>query len=322
MKILILGKGKIAEKFNLMNPGNISIYNYSIRDLISNSYNSSEFNSIVKSVDVIIYLGYHHKSFFGNYRFLLKILKGLKKNEWEGNFIFFNTQSSISESIIKKRNYDKPKVNFDIYSFTKKLQSKILYKFENHIKIFELYLPVVIGKGSNAESFYDRLTYYNEISFPNKGKNRIAYLDIDLLTTWLWRQIGNQVIDGKSQLERKLYLYEFISTPHDILSMKYEKLGIDFSSVIFIDFNLKYDYSSSYMSEIKFRFKKSILGLLVVILKEQVCLLLNKPVSSNAVEIIKKDFKLHYKVNEDEYFFYSRSIFLELVPFKVLKIYR
>jgi hypothetical protein len=322
MKILILGKGKIAAQLNLLKPDYYSINNYSIRDLMSKSIYLNNYKTELQSAEIIIFLGYHHRSFFGNCILLLKTLNYLKKIKWDGAFIFFNTQSSLAESIIKKNKEDSLKRIYDIYSVTKKMQSRILGIFEKHLHIYELFLPVVIGNGTSASKFYDKLNVCEQISLPNNGCNKIAFLDVDLLSKWLWTQIGDLVVGGNSKLERKLFLYEFISTPYDIISMNNEREDSSFDSIIFNNLNMKYEYSNSVLIELKFRLKKSVIGLFGEIFKQQIFKLMKEPNLNIANEIINKEVKNVYIANEEEYFFYSRNIYLELIPFRVLKINR
>lgn len=320
MEIVILGKGQISERINLVKPKDIIVHNYGIRNLMSNNFVIHNYASTLKSANFIVYLGYHYSNIIGNIIQLYKTLKFLKKINWKGGFIFLNTQATLFDIILKKRTDEKKSKNYNLYSATKKTQSILLKKFDNSLTIYELFLPIVSGKDTKAEEFYESMLIYDEIYLPNKGKSGLALLDVSLFSRWLWEEIKKQNYNGSSNLKRKIFIYSCFTSPYELIKYKYELSGKLFNPDIIKDIKKKYQYSDSIFKEAILKIKYSILGLLLSIVKEQIFLLFRK---SNKSEIhTEKNIypSSVFTVSESEYYFFSRNIFLSLIPFKSIKI--
>jgi hypothetical protein len=130
----------------------------------------------------VIFLGYDHYSVLRNIYIYLKVVLFLNKRNFNGIFIFLNTQG-VELKNITLQPYGEY-LHFNRYIITKRFQSRIL-KLAN-FKTVNLYFPLVYGMGNGLDCFVESVSSSNSIEFPNKANNRFYFLNVKKLVTFLY----------------------------------------------------------------------------------------------------------------------------------------
>jgi hypothetical protein len=328
MDVTFIGGGFISEKLRNCAPAGYDIRLISMRDLPRN--NKLRINHFRKCSEssLIVFLAYDHWDVLKNIAVLKELLVSLKSANWKGRLVYFNTQAVIGNLVFKNKKFTKAFLGIEQYSITKKIQSWLLSKYSNIIDVSELYLPVVIGDGSNAEHSYMNIAKYQSVNLPSQGKNLLAYLDVDVFSKWFWSSYVNELFcAAKHGSFRKIFVYEGLHTFAEMVSVAREKINsfeeskaVVLQSYVIGNCCYKYRFADKAIQNYKFVLKVSLLWLLFNIIRAR-CRGLFKPRSI----LVEHQKQIKFLPGAFipiglEYQYLSSSIDLSLIPFKILKI--
>lgn len=217
MKVVFIGGGLLSDRLKATAPSGASIRVFGIRGLASNAELRNELLESALSTDLIVYLAYHHSDIRANCLTFVRLLNGLKAKNWGGRFVFFNTQSSISGSIMSSPLRPPPVLFCDLYSFTKRLQSRIIRFYSDSLEVCELYLPVVIGDGTKAQERFHFISSHSVVGMPMKGTNAFAYLELNGFAVWMWERFARPRVGRSAPSLERLFVYQGLRTFSDML---------------------------------------------------------------------------------------------------------
>lgn len=217
MKIVFIGGGILSDRLKAVAPSGSSVRVFGIRSLASREDLRQELLEAANGSDLVIYLAYHHSDIRANCLTLVRLLSGLKARGWEGRFLFFNTQSAISGSIMSSPLRPPAVLSCDLYSFTKRLQSRIIRFYSGSLEICELYLPVVIGDGTKAQERFLFISSHSAVGMPMKGTNAFAYLELDGFAGWMWEKFARPRVGRAIPGVERLFVYQGLRTFSDML---------------------------------------------------------------------------------------------------------
>ncbi len=275
MKITFVGGGFISEKLRRSVEPSHTVNCISLRNLPAGTYTCKSELAKCSESELIVYLAYDHRDFLKNILTLKRLLTSLKNSNWNGKFIFFNTQSAIANVILRNPKYTKAFLGYEQYAVTKQIQSWLLSRFSQMINISELYLPVVTGVGSSAEDWCMNMARNNCVNLPSQGKNITAYLDVDKFSKWFWGSYFDELYFSKQPSAlRKIFIYEDVCTFGELLMSARSKISVLNSSTEFClqsliigNCNYKYRFSDSLMKNLIFILKVSPLWFTLNILR-------------------------------------------------------
>ncbi len=262
--VVFIGGGAISTMLSSRIPNHISLKVYSIREIKSKSDNEEIF-SVLKSAHMVVYLAYHHRNLFVNLNTLNKVLGQLSAYNWKGMFVYFNTQSALDTSCYKSSRPIPRLFQYDLYSVTKRLQSRMLRSCDSSMLISELYLPVVIGKGSKAETWYRFIACHRDIFLPNYGENKILLLDLSSFILWFWGCSAKFLLSrDRSLMARRLFVYNKVMSASELINKLREKDGLGHVNIS--NYSPSYWFSNKLIGNLIWSIKQSPLGLLVYLL--------------------------------------------------------
>lgn len=260
---VFVGRGAISDALSKCLPVNSTLMTYSIRDIKLTDSNCEEIN-VIKQADLVVYLGYHHRNLFINIITLYKILKYLSSEKWKGLLVFINTQAALDANCYKDTEPIPGLFKYDIYRFTKRIQSRILKIFDSSISISEIYLPVVIGRGAKAELRYEKIALHRDIHMPNSGEGKIALLDLPSFSSWLWMSSINYLCNESSKLNRRVFVFDDIKSASELINkFRYKHL---LPHIEIKKYKVTYWFSDDFLRNLTWMLKKSPVGLLLYII--------------------------------------------------------
>lgn len=217
MKTVFVGGGVLSDRLKATAPSGWPIQTFGIRDLASRADLRQELLESATGSDLVVYLAYHHADVRVNYLTLFRLLRGLKAERWRGRFVFFNTQSALAGSIMSSPLRPPAVLSYDLYSFTKRLQSRIMRYYSNSLDICELYLPVVIGDGTKAQERFRFISSHAAVKLPMGGTNAFAFLELDRFSRWMWEKYSRPGECRSSPGLERLFVYQGLHTFSDML---------------------------------------------------------------------------------------------------------
>lgn len=319
IRVAIIGSGAISAALSQCLPTNFNLIIYGIRE-IKLTDPECETHNAIKQAHLVVYLGYHHRNIFVNLITLYKILSYLYLAKWKGLFIFFNTQAALDENCYKDL-LPIPRIfKWDIYRLTKRIQSRILKIFDTDISISEIYLPVVVGRGSKAELRFEKIALHKDIKMPNFGASKIALLDLPNFSSWFWISSKNHLLNNKSDLTRKVFVFDDIKSTSQLISKYRRKHNLP--QIEIKQYKASYWFSDNFLRNLIWMIKKSLIGLLLYIIfglfKKSESLV---PIERNSSSQAKYKFNYGTFVPDDiEYIASAREILLEKINFSILNI--
>jgi hypothetical protein len=210
-------------------------------------------------------------------RVLGKILSSLKRADWSGQLVFFNTQSAIAHTILKSPKSLKKAFSFDLYTTTKRLQSWLLSRYSRQLNISEISLPVVLGVETKAQKRYENISRHKVVHLPNKGANLFAYLDLDVFVHWFWRVYPYQLTEPTvSQKYRKVFVYQGLRTFADMIGLlranrrgESKSAASEITPLVINDCNYKYRFSNDVQSNLVCSLKMTPIWLVLAVLRNE-----------------------------------------------------
>lgn len=328
MRVVVVGGGVISKKLIACAPSDSQVKCFKIRNIENRS---SSWNFLLEEcakADLIVYLAYHHRSLRINLTLLLKILSALKKNYWQGKIIFFNTQSTLSADVLKTPKELKEIFRFDLYTFTKRLQSWFLSRYSRFLNISEIYLPVVLGEDTKANKTYKSISKYNYIHLPQMGKNNFAYIYVDVFLSWFWNLSLKELIKvGIKQKYLKIFVYQGISTFGQMLikfKNKYDTTSKTLvnknTSMVFKDCKYKYRFSNDLITNFIYGLKLTPIWLMLSFLQYELRKLISFRFNNSRELRNHIPNKISYVPTGPEYQYFCSSIILSKIKFKIVKV--
>ncbi len=319
ISVAFIGRGTISAELSNCLPANFTLKTYSIRGVKLTDSNCETFNAI-EQADLIVYLGYHHRNLFVNLITLYKILRYLSFAKWKGLFIFFNTQAALDANCYKDLESIPGLFKYDIYRLTKRIQSGILKIFDSDISISELYLPVVVGRGTKTELRFEQIALHKDIYMPNSGAGKIALLNLPNFSSWFWRSLINYLLSESSNLTRRVFVFDDIKSANQLINKFRLKHGL--SHIEIKQYKATYWFSDNFFRNLIWMLKKSPVGLLLYIIvglfKKSENLVIAK---QNPSDLENPKFNSGVFVPDDmEYMAYAREILLEKISFDIVNI--
>ena len=313
MKVILIGGGAIANKLLQNAPKNVIFSQYGIRNLQQNPEKWFELTKETVVADVVIYLAYHKQNVLANFSVLSRLLNDLSKKKWKGRFIFLNTQLALPSTAFSGENARPSWLRWDTYSFTKRMQSMIINANKKHLCISELFLPIVVGGGTQ---WSERLTFianHSIINLPDKGKATCAWLDVGIFSGWVWRVIL------KAENFEKIFLYSEIGSFEDLL--KTISKNSVFNNFIINDFKHRFTCSSNLKIHCLTTLKYSPIAVLMTIASQLVSKI--KQQKNMTAETEVKVVHCHsdaFTPEGGEYVFFSEHLNIDALPCKAKKI--
>lgn len=308
MKVLFIGGGILSDRLKAAAPSGASVRVFGIRGLASSAELRNEMLEIAVASDLIVYIAYHHSDIRANCLTLVRLLAGLKAKGWRGRFVFFNTQSSISGSIMSSSLRPPAVLSCDLYSFTKRLQSRILRYYSGSLEISELYLPVVIGDGTKAQERFRFISSHAAVGVPMRGANSFAYLELDAFSGWIWGRFSRPRAGHENPVLERLFVYQGMRTFSDML--KAARPRSELAPLEFEDCRHRFPYDESARNNLVWCLKLSPLGLLANVVRGMRSVLVS-PVTPTAQAVPSGKF---VPVGP-EYQFYGMTLDLGAIPF-------
>jgi len=324
MKVVIIGGGIISKKLAITSPEHINLKCFSIRKLLDNK---SEKQKIIKpslEADLIVYLAYHHRDLPKNISMLKSILSGLKRGSWDGHFVFFNTQSTLANTILKSPRPLRQLFSFDLYTTTKRLQSWLLERYSGYLKVHEIYLPVVLGPETKAQKRYENISKYKKVSLPNEGKNIFAFIELDIFSQWFWltfTQSNPKIIGGY----RNVFVYQDVRTFGEMIMtfrkhLKAKK-NVELNKFLGMSNCLhKYRFSSTMVSNFLFGIKLSPIWLFLSILRNEIKKISGATWEKSDLQNIPQSSLEAFIPFGSEYQYLCTNIDLDAIPFTKVKV--
>ena len=281
-----------------------------------------------QSANIIVYLAYHHRDLPKNMRLLDTILSSLKRADWRGQLVFFNTQSALASTILKSPKSLKEAFSFDLYTTTKRLQSWLLSRYSRQLNISEIYLPVVLGVETKAQKRYDEISRHKVVHLPNKGANLFAYLDLDVFLHWFWRVYPHQLTEPTaSQKYRNVFVYQGVrSFAHMIGLLCANRKGESKSAesettpLVIKDSNYKYRYSNDVRSNLVCILKMTPIWLVLSVLRHEFKKLTSSEWEAAIASENPTTIETPFFPMGAEYQYLCTNIDLDAIPFKVIRI--
>ena len=263
VNVVFIGRGALFEALSRSLPDDASLTAYSIRKIRINSENHEIIDSI-KKANLVVYLGYHHTNLFVNLAVLYKILSNLAKFNFKGLFVFFNTQAALDSKCYKDVISVPKFFKFDIYRFTKRIQSRMLAVFESDILISEVYLPVVTGRGLKAKTRFQEIALHKDIYMPISGRNYLILLELSNFCSWFWKSSLRVLDNESSSLTRKVFVFDEVSSISQLINDSRKRQGLPFIELKECKFD--YIFSNSFSKNLIIMVKRSPIGLLLSII--------------------------------------------------------
>ncbi len=316
---VIIGRGNISNELanNLPEDWSLNVIGVREKRLTNNDI---EVLNIIKKSDMIVYLGYDHRNLFVNLNVLYKTLKYLSLAKWGGLFVFVNTQAALDHKIYRRINPIPNFFNQDIYRFTKRIQSRILVLFNAKISISEIYLPVVVGKGTKIEDRYEKIAMHKDINMLNRGENKIALLEMNNFSKWFWATSIDCVLNRIENLPRKIFLYDNVKSESGLINEFRNKYNLQNMEIK--NYKLKYWYSNNFFRNLSWMIKRSPFGLLlyliVGLMRRDISTTINKKNGLDG-EAIKFDNNI-FIPNDIECMSSVTEVMIDKIEFKTLKI--
>jgi hypothetical protein len=319
INVAFVGRGAISEALSNCLPVNFALKTYSIREIKLTDSNCETFNAI-KQADLVVYLGYHHRNFLVNLITMYKILRCLSFAKWKGLFIFFNTQAALEANCYKDLESIPRLFKYDIYRLTKRIQSRMLKKFDSVISISEVYLPVVVGLGTKTELRFEKIALHKDIHMRNSGASKIVLLDLPNFSSWFWKSSINYLLNGHSGLIRRVFVYDDIKSTSQLINKFRHKNSLPHIEIK--EYKAAYWFSDNFLRNLIWMLKKSPIGLLLYIIFG----LLNK---SKPIVVLDQNSRSQEKVkfvdgifepDDIEYIVSASEILLHEINFDVLNI--
>lgn len=328
MKVVVVGGGVISNKLVSTAPAEIQLSCFTVRRLPDVSGSWTPVIEACQSADIIVYLAYHHRDLPKNMRLLGKILSSLKKADWCGQLVFFNTQSALASTILKSPKSLKEAFSFDLYTTTKRLQSWLLSRYSRQLNISEIYLPVVLGVETKAQKRYENISRHKVVHLPNKGANLFAYLDLDVFLHWFWKVYPHQLTEPTiSQEYRKVFVYQGLRTFADMIGLlganrsgESKAAASEITPLVVKDCNYKYRFSNDVRSNLVYSLKMTPIWLVLSVLRNEFKKLTSSEweaaVASENPTTVETPF---FPVGA-EYQYLCTTIDLDAIPFNTIKI--
>jgi hypothetical protein len=319
ISVAFVGGGAISTALSNCLPVNVVLKTYSIREIKLTDSNCEMIN-VIKQADLVVYLGYHHRNLFVNLVTLYKILRHLSFAKWKGLFVFFNTQAALDANCYKDLKPIPQLFKHDIYRLTKRIQSGMLKIFDSDISISEVYLPVVVGRGTKTGLGFEKIALHKDIYMPNSGANKIVLLDLPNFSSWFWVSSKNYILNEPSNLSRRLFVFDDIKSTNQLINEFRQKNSLPYIGLK--QYNAAYWFSDNFLRNLIWMFKKSPIGLLLYIITG----LFKK---SKSLALVNEDLRTPEKVRIDgeifvpddiEYMASAREILLDKIKFDVLDI--
>lgn len=322
MKVVLIGGGVISGKLASATQISDQTVTFSIRELLNDSGAWSSLVNECESADMIVYLAYHHRNLPFNILTLARLLRYLKGKSWRGRFVFFNTQSILFNKIMKGLLPLPAILSCDLYTTTKKIQAKIISIYSDTIDISEIFLPVVVGDGTQWQDRFRFIASHQIIFLPMTGEHVFAYLDLGGFVEWFWRVYGDSRTARKANrsLDR-VFVYQGVSTFSEVLRKEHGALTtapFDIRNCVH-----KSRFGGNMRSDIACMLKMSPLGLLLGVIRGALAKSQSSGVSkqpSPPVKILPVIHGEQFVPTGSEYQFYGSSLDLSSVPFRAVKI--
>jgi hypothetical protein len=328
MKVVVVGGGVISKKLVSTAPAEVQLSCFTVRNLPDVTGLWTAVIEECQSANIIVYLAYHHRDLPKNMRLLDKILSSLKRADWRGHLVFFNTQTALASTILKSPKSLKEAFSFDLYTTTKRLQSWLLSRYSRQLNISEIYLPVVLGVETKAQKRYDYISRHKVVHLPNKGANLFAYLDLDVFLHWFWRVYPHQLTEPTaSQKYRKVFVYQGVrSFAHMIGLLCANRKGESKSAesettpLVIKDSNYKYRYSNDVRSNLVCILKMTPIWLVLSVLRNEFKKLTSSEWEAAIASENPTTIETPFFPMGAEYQYLCTNIDLDAIPFKVIRI--
>lgn len=313
MKVILIGTGAIANALLKNATENVILSQYGIRILQKNSEKWLEFIKETVSADVVIYLAYHKQNMLANFSILSKLLYHFSQKKWKGRFVFFNTQLALPARTFSSENARPSWLRCDTYSCTKRIQSMIINANRKQLCISELFLPIVVGSGTQWSERLTFIAQHSIINLPDKGNAICAWIDVDVFSGWIWNIFLNH-----ENLE-KIFLYGQIGSFENLL--KTISKNSDCKNFIIKDFKHRFTCSSSWKVYCLTTLKNSPVALLMTF-ASQLASRIQKQ-KNMTVDTNVKFVHCHGDVftpEGGEYMFFSEHLNIDSLPCEAKKI--
>jgi len=328
MKVVVVGGGVISKKLVSTAPAEIQLSCFAVRSLLDVSGSWTSVIEACQGADAIVYLAYHHRDLPKNIRLLGKILSSLKKVDWRGQLIFFNTQSALASKILKSQKSIKEAYSFDLYTTTKRIQSWLLSIYSRQLNISEIYLPVVLGVETKAQKRYENISRRKVVHLPNKGANLFAYLELDVFLRWFWRVYPNRSTDPTlSQEYRKVFVYQGVRSFADMISLfhsnhfgEINSAASEISPFVIKDCIYKYRFADAIWSNFVFSLKMTPIWLVLALLRNEFKRLTSSEWDSAVASENSATVQTPFFPVGAEYQYLCTTIDLEAIPFNTIKL--
>lgn len=328
MKVVVVGGGVISNKLVSTAPAEVQLSCFTARCLPDVSGSWTSVTEECQSADIIVYLAYHHRDFPKNMRLLGKILSSLKKADWRGQLVFFNTQSALASTILKSPKSLKEMFSFDLYTTTKRLQSWLLSRYSRQLNISEIYLPVVLGVETKAQKRYENISRHKIVHLPNKGANLFAYLDLDVFLHWFWRVYPHQAPKPTvSQEYRKVFVYQGVRTFANMIDLlranrsgESKPAASEITPWLVKDCNYKYRFSNDVRSNLVYSLKMTPIWLVLSVLRNEFKKLTSSEWDSAVASENPATVESPFFPVGAEYQYLCTTIDLDAIPFNTIKI--
>ena len=326
-KIVIIGGGVISNKIVELAPEYVAIKCYKIRFIVKSKLEHSKIIDECYEANEIFYLAYHHRDFIKNIVTINDILSFLKKHHWKGCFIFFNTQATILNNISQSSQGLIKKINFDLYTTTKKTQSKLIGFYSKFLFVSELYLPVVFGAETLIQKRYEIISRCSVIHLPNLGENIFASIDINKFVSWVFSDYLDKLNSPTPGSLRRVFVYQNVGKYID----EFQKLR---DSCVKSDLNKKNSCNQIEVKNIKYKYfgSNNICRGLFVLFKMTPIFVILSIIKYELGKLIKRRVSLDYAFHElgpaqhvfvpveTEFMFFDSSICISKIPFTVIKV--
>jgi hypothetical protein len=328
LKVVVVGGGVISNKLVSTAPAEVQLSCFTVRRLPNVSGSWTSVIEECQSADIIVYLAYHHRDFLKNMRLLGRILSSLKRADWHGQLVFFNTQSALASTLLKSPKSLNQAFSFDLYTTTKRLQSWLLSRYSRQLNISEIYLPVVLGVETKAQKRYDDISRHKVVHLPNKGANLFAYLDVDIFLHWFWRVYLCQLTKpSASHKYRKVFVYQGVRSFADMIGLlranrsgESKSEASEITPLLIKDCIYKYRFSNDLQSNLVCSLKMTPIWLVLSVLRNELKKLTSseweEPIASENPNIVDTTF---YPMGA-EYQYLCTTIDLDVIPFNTIKI--
>lgn len=328
MKVVILGGGVISNGLVSMAPAGLQLVCFAVRSIPNSSRSWNRVIEACQGADLIVYLAYHHRDLPKNMRLISKILSSLKKTNWHGQLVFFNTQSTISSLILKSKSPLREVFSFDLYTTTKRLQSWLLSRYSQILKISEIYLPVVLGVGTKAQKRYERISRHTIVHLPNKGDNLFAYLDIDVFLDWFWKVYILQLSEFPMSKEcRRVFVYQGVRSFADMIRILHEKRtresrfeASETVPLVVRECNHKHRFSDDVLSNFIYSLKMTPIWLILSVMRNELKKMTRSEWESAAASDNPAKLNTPFIPVGAEYQYLCTTIDLKAIPFNTIRI--